>query len=98
MEINPGDFSNNFFSFCNWNVNSLVKDDFKQVQLLEAHNSLYLYDLISLTEVSINDSVEVPDTLLDDYTFIYKSNAANTRHGVVGLFTETPCLSLFVMT
>ena len=86
VEMNPGDFSNSFFSFCNWNVNSLVKDGFKRVQLLEAHNSLHRYDLISLTEVSINDAVEVPDTLMDDYTSIYKSNAANTRHGGVGLF------------
>ena len=28
----------------------------------------------------------IPDILLDDYTFISKNNATNTRHGGVGLF------------
>ena len=26
VETNPGDFSNSFFTFCNWNLNSIVKD------------------------------------------------------------------------
>ena len=74
VEMNPGDFSNSFLSFCNWNVNSLVKDNFQRVQLLEAHNSLHFYDFISLTEVSINDAVEIPIRLMDNYTFVYKGN------------------------
>ena len=86
VELNPGDFKNAFLSFCNWNINSLAKDNFQRVQLLEAHNSLFSYDLISLTEVSLNDTMEVPETLLDGYTFVSKNNAANTRHGGVGLF------------
>ena len=86
VETNPGDFTNNFFSFCNWNINSLAKNNFQRVELINAHNSLYLYDLISLCEVSLNDSVEVPDGILDGYNFIAKNNAANTRHGGVGLF------------
>ena len=93
IEKNPGDFRENFFSFCNWNINSLAKDNFQRVQLLEAHNSIFSYDIISLTEVSINDTVEVPDTLRDDYTFVHKSNNANTRHGGVGLLyrNSLPC-------
>ena len=38
IEKYPGDFTNGFFSFCNWNVDSLPKDNFHRVQLLEAHN------------------------------------------------------------
>ena len=86
IELNPGDFTNSFFTFCNWNVNSLAKDNFQRVDLIEAHNSLYKYDLISLCEVSINDTVEIPEKLLEDYSFIAKNNNTNTRHGGVGLF------------
>ena len=68
--MNPGDFTNSFFTFCNWNVNSLAKDNFQRVKLLEAHNSLYNYDLISLCETSLNDTVDVPDTLLENYSFV----------------------------
>ena len=97
VEINPGDFCSSFFSFCNWNVNSLAKDNFQRVQLLEAHNSLFNYDLISLCEVSLNNTVEIPDPLLESYTFISKNNPAKTRHGGVGLFYKNS-LPLLVRT
>ena len=40
-----------------WNLNSLAKDNFHRVSLIDAHNSLYNYDLLSLCETSLNDSV-----------------------------------------
>ena len=71
-----------------WNVNSLAKDDFQRVTLIEAHNSIFYYDLISICETSLNDSVELPETLLKEYTFIPANNPANMRHGGVGLFCK----------
>ena len=50
-----------------WNVNSLAKDDFQRVTLIEAHNSIFNYDLISICETSLNDSIELPETLLKEY-------------------------------
>ena len=52
--------------------------------IVEAHNTLFNYDLISICETSLNDSVELPETLLDDYTFLPANNPANVRHGGVG--------------
>ena len=69
-----------------WNLNSITKDNFQRVRLLEAHNSIFNYDLISICETSLNDSVELPETLLDNYTFLPANNPMNTRHGGVGLF------------
>ena len=83
IELNPGDFINGFFNFCNWNVNSLSKDNFHRVQRLEAHNSDYNYDLISLCETSLNDSVELPETLLDNYTSVSSNSPYNRPHGRV---------------
>ena len=51
VEINPGQFSDSFFSFCNWNINSIAKDNFQRVELLESHNTIHRYDLIALCEV-----------------------------------------------
>ena len=48
-----------------WNLNSLAKDNFHRVSLIEAHNSFYNYDLISVSETSLNDSVEWPEPLLN---------------------------------
>ena len=73
-----------------WNVYSLAKDNFQCVRLIEAHNSLFNYDMISICETSLNDSVELPELLLNDYTFIPANNFANTRHGGVGLFYKNP--------
>ena len=69
-----------------WNLNSIVKDNFHHVSLIEAHNSIFHYDLISICETCLNDSAELPETLLDKYTFVHVNNPANTRRGGVGLF------------
>ena len=69
-----------------WNLNSLAKDNFQRIRLIEAHNALFNYDLISICETSLNDSVELPENLIDDYTFVPANNPANVRHGGVGLF------------
>ena len=37
---------------------------------MEAHNAIFNYDLISICETSLNDTVEIPETLLNDYTFV----------------------------
>ena len=50
-ERNPGD--NNLFTFCN----SLTKDTLDRLNLLEAHNSLFNYDIISLCETNLNDTI-----------------------------------------
>ena len=62
-----------------WSVNSLAKDNYQRVRLIEAHNSILNYDLISICEMSLNDSVELPDTLLNDYTFLPAYNPVNSK-------------------
>ena len=60
------------------NLNSLAKDNFQRVRLN--------YDVISYCETSLNDSVELPEILLNDYTFVSANNPTNSRHGGVRLF------------
>ena len=87
INLNPGPHhQNNLFNFMSWNVNSLAKNNFQRVRLIEAHNSIFNYDLISICETSLNDSVELPESLLNDYTFVPANNPLNTRNGGVGLF------------
>ena len=65
-------FHNSFFNFMSWNVNSIAKDDFQRVRLIEVHNSIFNYDLISICEISLIDPIKLPDILLNDYTCISK--------------------------
>ena len=90
IELNPGpQFQNNFFSFMNWNLNSLAKGDFERVSLIEAHNSIFDYDLISICETSLKDSIGIPDPLLNGYNFIPSNHPDDVSHGGVGLFYKT---------
>ena len=86
VETNPVDFVNNFFTFCNWNLYSLAKDNFYRVKLLEAHNSFRNYDLISICETGLDDTVELPDVMLENCNFVLYNNPSNTRRRGVGLF------------
>ena len=83
---NPGpQFQSNIFNFMPWNLISVV-DNFHRVSHIEAQNSLYNYDLNSTCETCLNGLVELPETLLDEYTSVPVNSPANTRRGVVGLF------------
>ena len=89
IHVNPGPSQNAYFTFMNWNCNSIAKDDFHRLRLLEAENSIFNYGLISLCETSLNDQVKMPDPdtyLNNDYKFIPSNKPDNTRHGGVGLF------------
>ena len=83
-ERNPGD--NNLFTFCNWNLNSLTKDNFGRLNLLEAHNSLFNYDIISLCETNLNDTIELPINPLNGFNSIYSHHPSGNKHGGVALF------------
>ena len=87
IHLNAGPhFQNNLFNFMLWNLNSLARDKFQRVRLIEAHATFFSYDLISICGTSLNDPVELPDSLLNDYTFVPANKPANDRHGGVGLF------------
>ena len=89
---NPGpifpssQFSSGFLSFCNWNLNTLSKDDFYRTSLLEAHNANFNYDIISLCETSLNETIEVKENILPGYKFYPWNHPDGTRDGGVGIF------------
>ena len=86
---NPGPMTNSYFTFMSWNLNSISKDDFHRLKLLEAQHSIFHYDFISLCETSLNNTVVLPDGYLSDYTFISSNKPDNTRHVGVDLYYKT---------
>ena len=86
---NPGpshlhNFAGGFLSFCNWNLNTLSKEDFVRITLLEAHNTVHNYDIISLCETSLDDNVQVPE--MPGYKFHSCNHPDGNRSGGVGIF------------
>ena len=86
INLNPGPFGKSYFTFMNWNCNSLAKGEFSRLKLLESENSVFDYDIIALCETSLSDQVKLPDNYLNNYTFISSNKPDNSRHGGSGLF------------
>ena len=87
IEIQPGpSFNDSFFSFCNWNINTLSKNDFQRVSLLEAHNSIFKYDIISLCETSLNEATNVAENILKGYHFFSSNHPSGDKKGGVHIF------------
>ena len=86
IEQNPGPGYHNNFNFMNWNLNSLTTNKFSRIQLIEAHNSLHNYDLISICETSLTDSLLPCVPEVEGYTFEPANHPDNVTHGGVGLF------------
>ena len=86
IEFNPGPQYHKNFNFMSWNLNSLATNNFERVPLIEAHNSKFNYDLISICETRLNDSLvpKVPE--LNGYTFEPANHPNNVTHGGVGIF------------
>ena len=85
VELNPGP-RDHFLNFMNWNLNSLATNDFERVDLLQAHNSLHDYDLISLCETNLTDELIPMVPELEGFTFEPANRPGNVAHGGVGLF------------
>ena len=87
IHMNPGpQYHNTFFNFMTWNLNSITTNNYERIRLLEAHNSIFDYDLISVCETNLNDSLvpKVPE--LNGYTFVPANHPGNVTHGGVGIF------------
>ena len=91
IEQNPGPgYHSNFFTFMNWNLNSLATNDFSRVQLIEAHNSLHNYDLISVCETSLTDSLVPNVPQIEGYTFEPANHPDNVTRGGAGILQKFP--------
>ena len=88
IHLNPGPrgYQNGFLKFMNYNLNSLAKDNFSRVQLLEAHNSIFDYDIISLCETGLNSSNESLVPKIEGYTFLSANHPDDVTHGGVGVY------------
>ena len=88
IELNPGPHSYEGLTFLQWNINSLGKDDFSRVKLLQAQNAIYNYDIISRCETSLNEQIELPteSPLMEGYEFKSLNHPSGEKRGGVGIF------------
>ena len=92
---NPGprnathnDVSIPYFSFCNWNLNTLSKYVFTLVSLLSAHNSIHRYGIISSCETSLNYNAIVPTNISQGYQYHGCNQPSGEKKGDVAIFHQ----------
>ena len=75
-----------YLTFCNWNLNTLSKDEFFRVHLLNAHNVIHDYDIISLCETSLGKNETIPENILPGYHCYACNHHSGDKKGGVGIF------------
>ena len=56
------------------------------MSLLEAHNSSFKYDIISLCETSLNETTKLPENILKGYNFYSLDHPSGEKKGGIGMF------------
>ena len=77
-----------YFSFCNWNLNTLSKGKFSRLSLLQAHNSNHKYDVISLCETSLGFNEIVPPDIIQGYQYHACNHPSGEKKGGVGILCK----------
>ena len=75
-----------YFSFCNWNLNTLSKEEFSRVSLLNAHNTIHKYDIMSLCETSLGNEEALPENIFPGYLYHPCNHPSGEKKGGVGMF------------
>ena len=83
VEMSPGPetISQQGFSFCHWNVNSIFAHNFTQIFLLKAYVAIHKFDIICLSETYLNLTIATNNDNLDidGYNLVHPDHPSNTK-------------------
>ena len=92
IEINPGPkaISQQGFSICHWNLNSIIAHNFGKIFLLKAHVAIHKFDIICLSETYLDSSIPTNNDNLDidGYNLLRSDHPLNTKRGGVCILCE----------
>ena len=90
VEINPGPkaISQQGFSVCHWNLDSIFAHDFAKIFLLKAYVAIHKFDIIYLSETYLNSSIPTNNDNLDidGYNLVHSDHPSNTKRGGVCIY------------
>ena len=92
IEINPGpkSTSQQGFSICHWNLNSIIAHNFGKIFLLKAYAAIHKSDIICLSETYLDSSIATNNDKLDmdGYNLLCSDHPSNTKRGGVCILCE----------
>ena len=76
------------FSFCHWNLDSIIVENKVKIPLIEAISSVHKFDIIALSETYLNDTIPNNEIEIEGYSSdIFRSDhPTNTKRGGVCLY------------
>ena len=91
IELNLGPRKNNTsynFSFCHWNLNSIVAHNFSKLSLPKAYHIHYKFDMICLSESFLESSIPPNDERLyiKGYNLVRADNSSDSKKDDVGIY------------
>ena len=90
VEINPGPktISQQGFSICHWNLNSIIAHNFAKIFLLKAYVAIHKFDIICLSETYLDSSIPTNNDNLDieGHNLLRSDHLSNTKHGGVCIY------------
>ena len=83
IEENPGPKgnSNQSFSTCHWNLNSITAHNHLKISLLRAYISLHNFDVVCISETYLD-----PTTALAGYNLLRTDHPSNSKRGGVCVY------------
>ena len=84
---------NNNLSVCQWNVNSILSQDFQKIAVLGSFVAIHKFDIIWISETFLNNTYEDSDLDLNGYSLLRADHPNNAkREGVCIYYKETLAL------
>ena len=78
----------NSFSFCNWNLNTIVAQNFINMSIFQTYHSIHKSDIICLSETYLGNSYhsDQDQLALPGYNLIRADNPNNIKRGGVCIY------------
>ena len=87
IEENPGPNrnSNQSFSICHWNLNSITAHSYLKISLLRAYISLHNFDVVCISETYLDSTTALDDENLEiaGYNLLKADHASNSKRSGV---------------
>ena len=85
LEANPGSKYSSL-AFCHWNLNGFTAH--YSISLLQVYITQHNYDIICLSEMFLNSSIETNDDriLIDGYNLIRADHPSDSKRGAVCIY------------
>ena len=98
MVSGPRSNTDETFSVCHWNLNSLLANNNNKLSLLRAYIAIHKFDVICLSDTYLDTTVASDDENLEitGYNLVRSDHPANTKRRRVCLYYKT-CLPLRVL-